>query len=240
MDNFHSMQDWLSHCACSKSICISRCTISIYFAKKKKKCFFYFTHPLLQNTHINLSILHIYSIKYSFLTQYLATINDQTKKKESSGDHQPTHQNLKTTNQNHQKPLIKTIKIHWSKSQNHQTKKKDSNDDWREQCRVRWSAMAWLWRDLREQRSSEPSKPTDQNPKTIKQRKKIATTIDESSSDRCEQQWSTWATTSEVIGGGTVVARLESAAKISGGKKSMRWESNQREKERVRCREKKK
>ena len=148
VDNFHSMQDWLSHCACSKSICISRCIISIYFAKKKK-CFFYFTHPLLQNTHINLSILHIYSIKYSFLTQYLATINDQTKKKESSGDHQPTHQNLKTTNQNHQNPLIKIIKNHWSK----------------------------------------PSKSIDQNPKTIKQRKKIATAIGVSSAEWDDRRW---------------------------------------------------
>ena len=34
--------------------------------KRKLKYFFYFTHPLLQNTHISLSILHIYSIKYSF------------------------------------------------------------------------------------------------------------------------------------------------------------------------------
>ena len=32
----------------------------------EKTYFFYFTHPLLQNTHISLSILHIYSIKYSF------------------------------------------------------------------------------------------------------------------------------------------------------------------------------
>ena len=39
------------------------------FCKKKPTFFlffFYFTHPLLQNTHISLSILHIYSIKYSF------------------------------------------------------------------------------------------------------------------------------------------------------------------------------
>ena len=44
--------------------------------------FFYFTHLFLQNTHINLSILHIYSIKYSKPNnhqpdQYSATINDQ-------------------------------------------------------------------------------------------------------------------------------------------------------------------
>ena len=31
-----------------------------------KPTFFYFTHLFLQNTHISLSILHIYLIKYSF------------------------------------------------------------------------------------------------------------------------------------------------------------------------------
>ena len=37
----------------------------------KKTYFFYFTHPILQNTHINLSVLHIYSIKYSFFYNFL-------------------------------------------------------------------------------------------------------------------------------------------------------------------------
>ena len=32
---------------------------------------FYFIHPFLQNTHISLSILHIYSIKYSFFYNFL-------------------------------------------------------------------------------------------------------------------------------------------------------------------------
>ena len=40
--------------------------------------FFYFTHPLLQNINISLSILHIYSIKYLLLTQYPTTINNQS------------------------------------------------------------------------------------------------------------------------------------------------------------------
>ena len=34
---------------------------------QEKTYFFYFTRLLLQNIHISLSILHIYSIKYSFL-----------------------------------------------------------------------------------------------------------------------------------------------------------------------------
>ena len=33
---------------------------------QEKTYFFYFTYQLLQNAHISLSILHIYSIKYSF------------------------------------------------------------------------------------------------------------------------------------------------------------------------------
>ena len=37
----------------------------------EKTYFFYFTHPLLQNTHISLSILHIYSIKYSLFYNFL-------------------------------------------------------------------------------------------------------------------------------------------------------------------------
>ena len=36
----------------------------------KKSTFFYFTHLILQNTHIGLSILHIYSIKYSFFYHF--------------------------------------------------------------------------------------------------------------------------------------------------------------------------
>ena len=37
----------------------------------KKSYFFYFTHSFLQNTHISLSILHIYSIKYSLFFYFL-------------------------------------------------------------------------------------------------------------------------------------------------------------------------
>ena len=42
-----------------------------YLFCKKKPTFFYFTLPLLQNTHISLSILHIYLIKYSFFLYFL-------------------------------------------------------------------------------------------------------------------------------------------------------------------------
>ena len=37
----------------------------------KKSYFFYLTHLFLQNTHISLSILHVYSIKYSFFYNFL-------------------------------------------------------------------------------------------------------------------------------------------------------------------------
>ena len=52
-----------------QGIHISGCKLSIYFAQKNY--FFYFTHSFLQNTHISLSILHIYSIKYSFFYHLL-------------------------------------------------------------------------------------------------------------------------------------------------------------------------
>ena len=38
---------------------------------QEKNYFFYFTHPLLQNTHISLSILYIYLIKYSLFLHFL-------------------------------------------------------------------------------------------------------------------------------------------------------------------------
>ena len=53
----------------SKSNYISWCKFSFFFAQKSY--FFYFTHSFLQNTHISLSILHIYSIKYSFFYNFL-------------------------------------------------------------------------------------------------------------------------------------------------------------------------
>ena len=37
----------------------------------QKNYFFYFTHQFLQNTHISLSILNIYLIKYSFFYNFL-------------------------------------------------------------------------------------------------------------------------------------------------------------------------
>ena len=55
----------------TQSFHISGCKLSIYFAQKKKNYFFYFTHQFLQNTHISLSILHIYSIKYSLFYYFL-------------------------------------------------------------------------------------------------------------------------------------------------------------------------
>ena len=47
-----------------------QCKFSFYFAQRKTY-FFYVTHLFLQNTHISLSILHIYSIKYSFFYHFL-------------------------------------------------------------------------------------------------------------------------------------------------------------------------
>ena len=52
-----------------KSNRISSCNLFVYFAQKNY--FFYFIHQFLQNTYISLSILHIYSIKYSFFYNFL-------------------------------------------------------------------------------------------------------------------------------------------------------------------------
>ena len=45
--------------------------IFLIFYTQKKIYFFYFAHLFLQNTHISLSILYIYSIKYSFFYNFL-------------------------------------------------------------------------------------------------------------------------------------------------------------------------
>ena len=43
----------------------------------KRTYFFYFTRLILQNTHISLSILHIYSIKHSQTQQYQRSLHTQ-------------------------------------------------------------------------------------------------------------------------------------------------------------------
>ena len=58
----------------NKSIHISGCKIFIYFAQKKST-FFYFTHLFLQNTLIRLSVLHIYSVKYSFFYNFFIILS---------------------------------------------------------------------------------------------------------------------------------------------------------------------
>ena len=45
--------------------------VNFPFILHKKPTFFYFTYSILQNTHINLSILHVCSIKYSFFYKFL-------------------------------------------------------------------------------------------------------------------------------------------------------------------------
>ena len=51
--------------------CCMNVQTSRLYNTRKKLFFFYFTHSLLQNTHVNLSILYIYSIKYSFFYNFL-------------------------------------------------------------------------------------------------------------------------------------------------------------------------
>ena len=46
-------------------------TSRLFYTKKTTFLFIYFTHLFLQNIYIDLSILHIYSIKYSFFYKIL-------------------------------------------------------------------------------------------------------------------------------------------------------------------------
>ena len=62
-----------------KSICISSCKNFVNFAKQTY--FFYFTPQLFQNTHISLSIMHIYSNKIFIFTHHQQSIHTH---------HQPT------------------------------------------------------------------------------------------------------------------------------------------------------
>ena len=87
-----------------KSICISWCKNFVNFAKQTY--FFYFTPQLFQNTHISLSIMHIYSNKIFIFTHHQRSIHTH---------HQPTQPpSSKTTITMHhhqppspQNPLIK-------------------------------------------------------------------------------------------------------------------------------------
>ena len=87
---------------------------------QEKTCFFYFIHSFLQNTHMSLSILHIYSIKYSKPShhqQSIPSLYHQLTQPPSLSQphHQPTHQNP-SHHQPDQYPHIKIIKTHLSKS----------------------------------------------------------------------------------------------------------------------------
>ena len=67
---------------------------------QEKTYFFYFTHLFLQNTHISLFILHIYSIKYLFFLHFFiisfplllsGTLSQTQHKPKITHTHQPTH-----------------------------------------------------------------------------------------------------------------------------------------------------
>ena len=72
----------------------------------KKPTFFYFIHPLLQNTHISLSILYIYSIKYSlFYNILLFTPSLPLSQTHNHHHHHHHHPATITTIIKNQKPL---------------------------------------------------------------------------------------------------------------------------------------
>ena len=60
---------WVGTCGTLRASTSVR--LNFLFILHEKTYFFYFTHPLLQNTYISLSILHIYSIKYSLFYNFL-------------------------------------------------------------------------------------------------------------------------------------------------------------------------
>ena len=73
----------------------------------EKTYFFYFIHPLLQNTHNSLSILHIYSIKYSLFYNFLLFTPSLPSLSQTHSHHHHHHHHLATitTIIRNQKPL---------------------------------------------------------------------------------------------------------------------------------------
>ena len=65
--------------------------------KKHTHTFFYFIHVLLQNTHISLSILNIYSIKYSFFYTIISLTNPTQPIQPPSSSKQPPSSTHSTT-----------------------------------------------------------------------------------------------------------------------------------------------
>ena len=83
----------------------------------KKNYFFYFTHLFLQNTHISLSILHIYSIKYSSFyhfslfspSRFSLTDPIWNSKSTETQTHLPQNNSLSLTNPNHHHTNLKIL-----------------------------------------------------------------------------------------------------------------------------------
>ena len=65
------MCDWIELVYVHDLRAISSVDANLSSILHKKSYFLYFTHSFLQNTCISLSILHIYSIKYSFFYLFL-------------------------------------------------------------------------------------------------------------------------------------------------------------------------
>ena len=91
-----------------------------------KTYFFYFTHSFLQNTHISLSILHIYTIKYSFFYNFLLfsshpshslpiSLSQTQQNPKSPGHH---HRYLATIN-DQTTPTVKVISRHHQPTSHH-------------------------------------------------------------------------------------------------------------------------
>ena len=148
-----------------KSICISWCKNFVNFAKQTY--FFYFTPQLFQNTHISLSIIHIYSNKIFIFTHQQRLIHTH---------HQPTQPPSSSIriSHHHQKPSSPcTIinhhhpKTHWSNKELKRSKpqnpliKQSFRDDrwWHGESFSKWASefalMSEIWRRSRQHGKSK-------------------------------------------------------------------------------------
>ena len=147
---------------------------------QEKTYFFYFTHPLLQNTNISLSILHIYSIKYSFFLHFLlfpslSSLEVSHRPNTNPKSPTPSHCLLRqatdpTQTQNHPHPAtVFSVKLQTQHKPKitHTQPPTTINDQIEQTRRNHWRSLLWrsLWHHISgcktcHQLEQYPSKPT--------------------------------------------------------------------------------
>ena len=96
---------WVGACGTLRASTSVR--LNFLFILHEKTYFFYFTHPLLQNTYISLSILHFYSVKYSLFYNFLVFTPSpplSLSQTHSYHHHPATITTIITTQPNHHSP----------------------------------------------------------------------------------------------------------------------------------------